>query len=62
MKTELFLLVEAVGTANPRELTKAIAEAVKGLGGIRSVELLASRLHAAPPGDARSPMIERRPG
>lgn len=62
MKTELFLLVEAEGTADARELTKEIAEAIEGLGGIRSVELLASRLYTAPPGEARSPMSERRPG
>ncbi len=62
VRTDLLLQVEAAGTADARELTREIAEAIVGLGGIRSVKLLASRPHTAPPGEARPPMSERRPG
>lgn len=62
MRTDLLLQVEAEGTADARELTKEIAEALAALGGIRSVKLLASRPLAAPPGEARPPRSERRPG
>ena len=56
------LQVEAVGTADARELAAKIAEAIAGLDGIRSVKLLASRPYTAPPGEARQPMSERLPG
>lgn len=62
MRTDLLLQVEAVGTADARELAAKIAEAIAGLDGIRSVKLLASRPYTAPPGEARQPMSERLPG
>jgi len=62
VRADLLLQVEAEGTADARELTGKIAEALAALGGIRSVKLLASRPLAAPPGEARQPKSERLPG